>query len=982
MDSTLSTLKEIDKSEIATSINCDIENLSKHIHINKKDLTIITQNIRSVYKNINDLQVTLSNLKREIDILILTECRLDNSKNIPQLNNYTSFSTANHLNQNDGVVIFVKSKLNPKIKEINLDQASCLQIDIFNHIILGVYRSPSNANTDRFTESLRKHLNTIKTCKNIVLTGDININLIQKYNETSLDHKNRHNYLNMLSTFGLLPGHMIATRENSCLDHFMLKLHKKMTIANIAVLNTTVTDHLMVLCSLAKIKITKEVIKKKTYIDFDKALITLANKNLSSLLFCDDPNNLLEMLTTKITESLQENTLTMTLPKNQRTIKPWITQGVLRCIRNRNKMQKQLKCNPDDEILKIAYKSYRNFCNNLIKKLKRVYDRKLLLAKNPKVLWNNIKNLTNLKHTKTTNIELLDIESCPVKAINLVNSFFVNVGPNLAKEIETNNQLLQHTEPIHNHNYQLSSFVILNTDHEEVSSILMNLKSNSAAGFDNIPTKFLKLSKELIVPILTYLGNLCFTKGVFPSLMKQSIITPVYKNGDRAQINNYRPISVLTGISKVMEKLINNRLTQYLNKFNILSASQYGFRQGKCTQDAILDLTSCIVDHLDSKNKCLTVFLDLKKAFDTVSVPILIKKLENIGIRDNQLNLMKDYLSDRTQRVKIGDYRSNDLKVTFGVPQGSVLGPTLFLIYINELCDLKIDNGHIYSYADDTAIVFHGKTWKEVHSTAEIGLRKISSWLKSNVLTLNTNKSNYICFSINKKTQPTTSNLQIHHCNDQSTNCTCPTIDKIGSTKYLGIVIDQRLSWHSHLELLSSRIRKLIWIFKTLRYVATNKVLTQVYTALAESILSYCIPVWGGASKIKFLELERSQRALLKVMFSKPYHFPTKELYSINNLLSVRKVYILQLILQRHKTVIIDINTKTKRRVNIRVETGIVKTKFASHQFAKKSAYVYKKVNSLINIYSLNSYKLKKVLTDWLTKLSYEEIEALFDEIT
>lgn len=220
---------------------------------------------------------------------------------------------------------------------------------------------------------------------------------------------------------------MLPTRDNSCLDHFMLKLDRKKIDARVAVLNTTITDHLMVFCSLTKIKYTREIIKKKTYIDFDKALITLANKNLSSLQQCDDPNSLLEVLTTKITESLQENTHSMSLPKNHRIIKPWITQGILRCIRNRNKMQKQLKCNPDDNTLKITYKRYRNYCNNLIKKLKRVHERKLLLDKNPKVLWNNIRNLTNSKPTRTTNSQLLDIDPCPVKAVNLVNNFFANV---------------------------------------------------------------------------------------------------------------------------------------------------------------------------------------------------------------------------------------------------------------------------------------------------------------------------------------------------------------------------------------------------------------------------------------------------------------------------------------------------------------------------------------------------------------------------
>lgn len=211
MDSLLTTLQEVDKTEIAMSFNCDIENLSKYIHINKTDLTIITQNIRSIYKNLDDLQITLSSLKYDIDFLILTECRLDSKKPLPKINNYSSFSTTRHVNQNDGVTIFYKNNLKPKIKEVILQEASCLQIEIFNYAILGIYRSPSNVNPEKFTVSLHEHLDSLKTFKNIIITGDININLIPKINETNFEYNNRMHYINMLSVLGLLPGHILPT---------------------------------------------------------------------------------------------------------------------------------------------------------------------------------------------------------------------------------------------------------------------------------------------------------------------------------------------------------------------------------------------------------------------------------------------------------------------------------------------------------------------------------------------------------------------------------------------------------------------------------------------------------------------------------------------------------------------------------------------------------------------------------------------------
>lgn len=210
----------------------------------------------------------------------------------------------------------------------------------------------------------------------------------------------------------------------------------------------------------------------------------------------------------------------------------------------------------------------------------------------------------------------------------------------------------------------------------------MNLKSDSAPGWDGVTAKYLKYAKNEIIPIITHLANLCFKKGIFPSSLKKSIITPIHKNGDKDNINNYRPVSVLPVLAKVIEKMLNFRLLNYLTEFDIISPYQFGFRRGISTEDAVTSITKHITKHLDKGTKCIAVFLDLKKAFDTVSVPILTAKLEKIGIRKTQLSIFKDYLTHRKQKVKLENCMSDDLEVTCGVPQGSVLASTMFLIYI------------------------------------------------------------------------------------------------------------------------------------------------------------------------------------------------------------------------------------------------------------------------------------------------------------
>lgn len=976
-------LNEIDEVEVAVSMQCDIQDLHKHVPYENSNLAICSQNIRSVYRNLDDLMLNLSELNHTVDIIILSECHLNQYKPIPQIDSYSTISTVNNVNQCDGVVAYVKTQLNAQAIEIKIEQATCIQIKLKNIVILGIYRSPSNCNAIDFINSLSNHLEKLTTFSNIIITGDININLIPKQHESNYEISNRSSYLNMLSSHGILPGHTLPTRQGSCLDHFMLKIQSQKSTAYVTILNTSVTDHLTLHLTLTYNKPNERTPRKKVTINYDSALKKLLEKNIDILLLSNDPYLVTIQLINKIRQSLDESKNTRPIPRSQRIIKPWMTPGLLRCIRNRNKLQLKSRREPHNEVLKITYKRYRNFCNDLIKKIRRKYEKEQLAksSKNSKMLWQTIKRITNYKSDKTKNTDLLNTKSSPTSSVNYVNNYFAGIGKTLAEEIlsTSNNRYLNVHAEKNLPDCTTSSLVFLNTDPQEIHCIVMGLRADSAPGWDNIPTKFLKHACTVVAPIISHLANLCFERGVFPAPLKQSIVTPVHKSGERDDVSNYRPISVLTAISKVIEKLINNRLISYLNKFSILSENQFGFRQSRSTEDAILSLTSLVTDKIDKGKKCLAIFLDLKKAFDTVSLSTLTQKMERIGIRGLPLKLLNDYLQGRTQRVKIGDFISNETDITYGVPQGSVLGPTLFLIYINDLTNLKLQRGHIGSYADDTAIVFDGESWESVFRSAESGLRRVAVWLRNNLLTLNASKTNYICFSKYDSSQPNVNlKLKIHMCNqDDPSPCVCIELEKVKFTKYLGVLLDQRLSWHMQLENVNNRIRKLNWIFKIFRYITTKELLNQLYITLAQPVMSYCITVWGGAAKTKFLEVERGQRCLLKVMYSKPYRFPTKELYEISDQLTIRKLYVLNTTLRLHKTLDFNSTIETRRRQNSVAPLSSYKSMFAKRQYKAQSAYIYNNINKLIHIHPLLLYKCKIELTKWLKQLSYDDTESL-----
>lgn len=972
-------MNEIDKTVVATAFKCRTDELSILMPVRVSDFVIVSQNIRSVYANLADFQLNLCALKTKVDLIILTECRLHIDKHIPQMNDFKAFNTTKHLNQADGVVAYIRDTYEASITEICLTHASCLQITTSDLTIIGIYRSPSVRNADDFINSLNSHLSSISNCRNVIITGDININLIFTPEETAQERSNRTNYLNMLAMHGMLPGHSLPTREENCLDHFILKFCNGYKSASIAVIDSSITDHSTILLKISNLKINNKC-KTKITTNYEEALKTLKTTDLSKLLTVNDPNSVVEQLTLTIQQCLQSNMKETSVPRKNRIIKPWITLGALRCIKNRNDMQRKVKLNPENEILKITYKRYRNFCNCLIKKLKREYDRKQLelAIRNPKKLWQTIDSLTQRKPAKVQSLDLLKLTLSPQESADTVNSYFATIGQQLAEDI-IKSRTRQATDAHNITNTQVSSLAILDTDREEIYSLLMSMKSDSAPGYDNIPAHFLKSAHNEVIPILVHLANLCFKLGVFPSVLKQAIITPIYKGGDKTNPSNYRPISVISVMAKILEKLINVRLINFFSKYNTLSTSQFGFRQNLSTEDAIIALTSLTVNHVDSGRKCLAVFLDLKKAFDTVSVPILVQNLHNVGVRGIPLKLLSDYLSNRKTRVKIGSIISSESTVTYGVPQGSVLGPTLFLAYINGLCGLQIEGGDIFSYADDTAIVFSADDWEQLKNRVETGLVKIASWLNKNLLTLNVLKTNYICFTKYNNTQPPDNfKIKLHYCdNHLVSDCSCTELKKVFNARYLGVMLDQRLSWNHHIELLIGRVRKLIWTFKTLRHIARMGLLHKIYFALAESVITYCISVWGGATKTSFLNLERAQRALLKVMFFLPYRFPTDSLYLTSGILSVRRLYLLRIVTRKHKSISYD-PRKTNRRtiVNV-VSQPRVKSVFAKRQFVSQSAYIYNTLNKKLNFYPLAYIECKNRLKTWLITTTYEEIESM-----
>lgn len=800
--------------------------------------------------------------------------------------------------------------------------------------------------------------------------GDINVDI-----KPNNGDRHSSDYLTLTASLGLLPAHFLPTRLDNCLDHIFLKTKSP---AAVIILETFVTDHFPVILCLKTQQAHKQV-SRRTFTRFNFPAIKkeIDSFAFDTILIQKDLNLATNSLVTVLQNAVSKNAIEYPVTRKSRLIKPWMTPGLARCIRNRDRMHLNVRNNPNNAIVKLTYTRYRNFCNILLRKLKHSYEKdELLKAKNdPKATWKVIKSITNTGRSPQSPNELLQ-ESDDVSSLNEVNRFFANIGRTLASQIKPLKSYdgcqLSSTSPA-------NSLLIVPVDEPSVERIIGDLRSDCAVGWDNIPAKVIKQSKFALTPVITHICNLAIGSGTFPDAFKKAVVHPIYKSGHKANVTNYRPISILSSLSKILEKILNNILISYLESYKIIAPNQYGFRKGVSTEDAVSAFTNSLVNKIDSRQKCYGIFLDLSKAFDTVSIPILLTQMERVGIRGHSLEIFRSYLTGRTQCVRIGSQVSDDEAVTFGVPQGSILGPTLFLIYINELCRSQISNCDIFTYADDTALLVYDDTWEGAKSKAECAIVRVMGWLSAKLLTLNLEKSKVIRFSLPNSVAPPTGSeiIKVHTCMRSAIDCNCAPLSTVLSIRYLGIHIDQRLDWKAHIETLCTRIRRLIYIFKQLRHSANSHALSLVYNALCHSIISYCIPVWGGTFKTALLRAERAQRAVLKVMSFKRRDFPTTQLYAESQVLTVRQTFIFQAILRHHRTLPYDESLLTRRHGHAVSRVRPCHTAFARRQTVSLSSKLYNKINNLVPLYSSNLYEIKIKLKKWLQGLTYSDTENL-----
>ena len=579
--------------------------------------------------------------------------------------------------------------------------------------------------------------------------------------------------------------------------------------------------------------------------------------------------------------------------------KPWITPVITKMINIRNKLFRRKKRQPDNVNVKRAYNLFRNRVIRELKKSKKSYYSNYFEEHNNNIkkTWSGIREIVNLKNSDSYKVSQLKINGVTIDntndIVNNFNDFFVNVGPDTDAKIPVtvNNS---HESYLKDRN--LNEFIVSHVTEEEILEIIKQLENKSTGPY-SIPLKLLNIIPDLIVEPLCKLINNSFSHGIFPDFLKIVKVIPIHKGNSIQDMNNYRPISLLSIFDKIIEKLMHSRLYKFLEDSNILYDKQYGFRKGNSTIFSLIEITEKIKESIDKNKYGCGIFIDLRKAFDTVNHNILLSKLEHYGIRGSSLNWFKSYLNDRQQYVFLNGESSDRKMITCGVPQGSVLGPLLFLLYINDLPNIsKILD--FYLFADDTNIYYEDVSLKKLEKTINKELRNLYIWLSVNRLSLNIDKTNFIIFHPFNK--PLTYNVTI--------KINKKAINEKNSIKYLGVFIDSTLSWKEHLLHLSKKLSRVVGILYKLRPFVNTNIMKNVYYALFYSHIVYAIEVWGLACEVYLNKIITLQKRVVRLMAYKDQFpvlpgplFPSLPLFFELGLLNVKDVFVLQLSKFIHK---------------------------------------------------------------------------------
>ena len=857
----------------------------------KAGLTILDLNIRNIRSNFDELELFINrvNISNPISAICLNECWLGENTPISDIHlpNYTMFIKKGNLKGHGhcGLIIYIHEQF--VCKEVAIYEEStaweymCVEIshrtpNSRKYLLCNIYRIPKYTIDDvsKFTDEFSSFLTSIKNMKrSTFISGDFNVNLL------SINSK-RHfnNFFESVIGKGFFPRITLPTRlqneSYTLIDNIFSNIIEENIKVNSGILINQIghTDHQMIFTYHENISYMESNEKYITIEKKDETSIQNFIDELKSQNICDrlskslngNPQDTYRLFSELLKYAREKHFPQKKVKFNKKKHKksPWMTNAILNCINTKNKLYKNfIQCDIEKVTLynnlKSEYKEYRAMLRKNIREAKRIYFlRKFNMCKNDiKKTWLTINDTLNTKSKKGTCNEFVSNNQTitdPDEIAHRFNEYFINIGHSLSDQIRP---MQSYTQYLTNHTPSRFTLHQVNDDH--IGNIIDKLKNKSSCGHDNISNKLIKQSKDVLVKPLTLLVNQMLSSGCFPDDLKISRVKPLYKAGDTTLFSNYRPISLLPSVSKIFEYAIYYQLIEYLQENNLLYIEQYGFRPGHSTELACIRLIDHIAKQVDSGKIPINIYIDLSKAFDTLNHTILLEKLKHYGICGSENDLLRDYLSNRCQYVEYSNSKSASKPIVTGVPQGSILGPILFLIYINDL-PLVSNMFDMLMYADDTTLYCNINQYT-VNLDINSELNKISAWLASNKLSLNVKKTKFMVFH--------TAQRKIIYPKLIINNV---EIEMVRQFNFLGIILSSTLKWHNHISHISKKISKVIGVMHRLKCIFPQAILLTLYNALIVPHFTYGLLVWGSKI-IKNHSLHLVQKKALRIVTNRDY---------------------------------------------------------------------------------------------------------------